>query len=85
MLLIALLSGETETGNVIPGLVVAVLGVIANTIFFFRYRKLSRMEHDAVLAVQSRLYGAKSLVDMRDRRAADGGPVAHVAGSGVSG
>jgi len=63
MLLIALLSGETETGNVIPGLVVAILGVIANTIFFFRYRKLSRMEHDAVLAVQSRLYGAKSLVD----------------------
>ena len=63
MLLIALLSGDTETGNVIPGLTIAVLGVIANTIFFFRYRKLSRMEQDAVLAVQSRLYGAKSLVD----------------------
>lgn len=63
MLLIALLASETETGNVIPGLTVAILGVIANTIFFFRYRKLSRIEHDAVLAVQSRLYGAKSLVD----------------------
>ena len=63
MLLIAVLSGDTETGNVIPGLTIAVLGVIANTIFFFRYRQLSRLEHSAVLAVQSRLYGAKSLVD----------------------
>lgn len=63
MLLIALLTAETETGNVIPGLTIAVLGVIANTIFFFRYRKLSRAEGNAVLAVQSRLYGAKSLVD----------------------
>jgi divalent metal cation (Fe/Co/Zn/Cd) transporter len=48
---------------VIPGLTIAILGVIANTIFFFRYRKLSQLEHNAVLAVQSRLYGAKSLVD----------------------
>lgn len=63
MLLIALLSEGSETGNVIPGLTIAVLGVIANTIFFFRYRKLSRLEGNAVLAVQSRLYGAKSLVD----------------------
>lgn len=63
MLLIALLAGETETGNVIPGLTIAVLGVIANTIFFFRYRRLSRLEGSAVLGVQSRLYGAKSLVD----------------------
>lgn len=64
MLLIALFAGETETGNVIPGLTIAVLGVIANTIFFFRYRKLSRLEDSGVLAVQSRLYGAKSLVDI---------------------
>ncbi|MBQ3011003.1 MAG: transporter, partial [Oscillospiraceae bacterium] len=42
MILIALLAGESETGNVIPGLTIAILGVIANTIFFFRYRKLSR-------------------------------------------
>lgn len=63
MLLIALLSTGSEKGNVIPGLTIAILGVIANTIFFFRYRKLSRLEHSAVLAVQSRLYGAKSLVD----------------------
>lgn len=63
MLLIALLAEETDKGNVIPGLTIAVLGVIANTIFFFRYRKLSRAEGNAVLAVQSRLYGAKSLVD----------------------
>lgn len=63
MLALALVSSEAETGNVIPGLCVALLGVVANTIFFFRYRSLSRLENSPVLAVQSRLYGAKSLVD----------------------
>ena len=42
MLLIALLGQESEQGNVIPGLCIAVLGVIANTIFWLRYRRLSR-------------------------------------------
>lgn len=64
MLLIALLGQETEQGNVIPGLCIAVLGVIANTIFWLRYRRLSRTQDNAILAVQSRLYRAKSLVDL---------------------
>ena len=63
MLLIALLSENTEKGNVIPGLVIAILGVIANTLFWLKYTKLSRQSHNAILAVQSRLYRAKSLVD----------------------
>lgn len=63
MLFIALFSGSTEKGNVIPGLTIAVLGVIANTIFWFRYAKLSRQTGSSILAVQSRLYRAKSLVD----------------------
>ena len=50
MLVLALISGETEKGNVIPGLTIALLGVIANTIFWRRY-------------TQARLYRAKSLVD----------------------
>jgi len=64
MLLIAVLSQSGEQGNVIPGLAVALLGVMANTFFWFRYRKLSRAQSSSILEVQSRLYRAKSLVDI---------------------
>lgn len=63
MLLIALLGGDSEKGNVIPGLVIALLGVTANSIFWLRYGALSRETGNAILAVQSRLYRAKTLVD----------------------
>ena len=63
MLFIALSSSNTETGNVIPGLVIAFMGVVVNSWFWFRYRKLNREKPNAILAVQSRLYGAKSVVD----------------------
>lgn len=63
MIALALLSEETEKGNVIPGLVIAVLGVIANTIFWQKYTRLNKAEPNAILAVQARLYRAKSLVD----------------------
>lgn len=63
MIAIALAGGSTEKGNVIPGLTIAVLGVIANTIFWRRYTRLDREEPNPILAVQARLYRAKSLVD----------------------
>lgn len=63
MLVLAFLSGNEEKGNVIPGLVIAILGVIANTIFWRKYTKLNKMEPNPILAVQARLYRAKSLVD----------------------
>lgn len=63
MLFIALFSPDTQKGNVIPGLVIAVLGVTTNSWFWLRYRKLNREKPDVILAVQSRLYRAKSLVD----------------------
>ena len=49
---------------VIPGLAIAVLGVIANSIFWAKYTRLNKAEPNAILAVQARLYRAKSLVDM---------------------
>lgn len=64
MLGLALFGSNSEDGNVVPGLVIAVLGVIANTIFWLRYAKLSRQTGNSILAVQSRLYRAKSLVDI---------------------
>ena len=40
-----------------------MLGVIANTIFWRKYSRLNRAEPNPILAVQARLYRAKSLVD----------------------
>ena len=64
MILIAFLSGSKDKGNVIPGLVIAVLGVITNSWFWFRYRSLDKVKPNAILAVQSKLYRAKSFVDI---------------------
>ena len=63
MLLLAFASENEDKGNVIPGLAIALLGVIANTIFWRKYTKLNRQEPNAIIAVQARLYRAKSLVD----------------------
>jgi divalent metal cation (Fe/Co/Zn/Cd) transporter len=53
MIALAFMSEASEKGNVIPGLSIGVMGVIANTIFWRRYARLNK----------ARLYRAKSLVD----------------------
>ena len=63
MLLVSFLYTTEEKGNVIFGLIIAVLGVITNTWFRIRYRMLDKANPNAILAVQSRLYSAKALVD----------------------
>lgn len=63
MIVLTILSEPEDKGNVIPGLTIAVLGVIANTIFWRRYTWLNKIEPNAIMAVQARLYRAKSLVD----------------------
>ena len=63
MIALTFLSETADKGNVIPGLSIAVLGVIANTIFCCKYTRLNKTEPNAILAVQARLYRAKSLVD----------------------
>ncbi len=63
MLAITFLPDGGQTGNVLPGLIIALLGVTANTCFWVRYRALNRARPNAILAVQSRLYRAKALVD----------------------
>ena len=64
MAVLAFAINNEDKGNVIPGLVIAVLGVIANSIFWVKYTRLNKAEPNAILAVQARLYRAKSLVDM---------------------
>lgn len=63
MILLAFLSDTADKGNVIPGLAIAVMGVIANTAFWIKYTHLNRKAPNAILQVQARLYRAKSLVD----------------------
>lgn len=61
---VVLFINSGDKGNVIPGLVIASIGAVANSLFWLRYRKLNRLEPNPILAVQSRLYRAKALVDM---------------------
>ena len=63
MIFIALFSENTDKGNVIPGLSIAVMGVIANSLFWRKYTKLSKETGNPILTVQARLYRAKTLVD----------------------
>ncbi len=63
MLLMTFFSRSNEKGNVIPGLIIAILGVVTNSWFWFRYSRLNKEKKDAILFVQSKLYRAKSLVD----------------------
>ncbi len=64
ILLSALYASDSGDGNVIPGLVIALLGVLTNTWFWLRYRLLNRRIPNGIFAVQSSLYRAKSLVDL---------------------
>ena len=63
MILLTLKSENEDKGNVIPGLAIAVLGVVANSMFWKKYTTLNKAEPNAILMVQSRLYRAKTLVD----------------------
>ena len=64
MAVLCFFNGNTEKGNVIPGLVIALLGVIANSIFWFRYSSLGRSAQNGILITQSKLYRAKTFVDL---------------------
>lgn len=63
MILIALIFPSEDKGNVIPGLVIAGLGVTANSIFWIRYKILGNKSLNTILITQSKLYRAKTFVD----------------------
>ena len=63
MAVLAFTMNNEDKGNVIPGLAIAVLGVIANSIFWIKYTRINQTEPNAIMAVQARLYRAKTLVD----------------------
>lgn len=64
MFIVTLLSEERDKGNVIPALVIALLGAATNIFFWRRYTSLYHRQGNSILGVQGRLYGAKSCVDV---------------------
>lgn len=63
ILYITLTSNNSEKGNVIPGLVISLLGVVVNSWFYIRYKVLNKEENNKIYQAQGKLYGAKALVD----------------------
>lgn len=63
MIIMAFASGTEDKGNVLPAFVIALFGVIANTLFWRKYSRLYAEQKNTILGVQARLYGAKSIVD----------------------
>lgn len=63
MIALALTSSSEEKGNVLPGLAIAVLGVVANSLFWIKYRRLGSESNNKILLTQSNLYRAKTFVD----------------------
>lgn len=51
------------SGNVIMGLVIAILGALTNSWFWWRYSHITREHYDSVVAGQQKLYRAKACVD----------------------
>ena len=64
MIVLALVSDGGSKGNVLPAFVIALFGAITNTLFWRKYTKLHSHNGNAILGVQARLYGAKSIVDV---------------------
>lgn len=52
------------SGNVIAGLIIAVLGLIVNSWFWRRYAVLTREQFNTVTSAQQKLYRAKASVDL---------------------
>lgn len=63
MILIAALFPSNDKSNVIPGLVIAILGVTVNSIFWIKYKVLGNKTNNEILNTQSKLYRAKTFVD----------------------
>jgi divalent metal cation (Fe/Co/Zn/Cd) transporter len=52
------------SGNVIMGLIIAVLGMLTNSWFWWRYRNMTGEQFDPVISGQQKLYRAKACVDL---------------------
>ncbi len=58
------LSSGSSAGKATLGLIIAILGLLTNTLFWVRYRRMTREMPDPVIGAQEVLYRAKSSVDL---------------------
>jgi divalent metal cation (Fe/Co/Zn/Cd) transporter len=65
MLIVAVsrLSAFEPGGNVYLGLTIAILGLVTNSYFYWRYTVMNREQYNSVIASQRDLYRAKAFVD----------------------
>ena len=63
MTVLALTAHTTDKGNVIPGLVIAIISASGNVVFWCKYERLGKKSSNPILMVQARLYRAKTLID----------------------
>ena len=64
MILLTVLSGREDKGNVVPALAIAILGAATNIFFWRRYTFFYKKQGNSILGVQARLFKAKSSVDV---------------------
>lgn len=57
-------ASHRPSGNVLPGLIIAGLGLAVNIYFWQRYRRMNKEQHNSITEAQSQLYRAKSLTDL---------------------
>ena len=63
MLVITFLIKHEDNGNVLPVLAITVYGGAINLMFWIRYSRLNKATRNGILAVQVRLYRAKTMID----------------------
>ena len=63
MAILTVTVSHEDKGNVVPGLVIAIISILGNMFFWYKYTSLNKSGENAILKVQSRLYRAKVLVD----------------------
>jgi len=61
---VARLFAYEASGSVLIGLIIAVLGLVTNSWFWLRYRRMNRERFEPVVAGQQSLYRAKAAVDL---------------------
>ena len=64
MIAIALTATADKEGHSVIGLIMPILGVVANSIFWIKYSRLGRETDNKILVVQGDLYRAKTFVDL---------------------
>ena len=64
MLVLGIFKQNEDKGSQIPSLIIALVGLTSNGIFWFKYRKMAKVTGDLLFKTQKSLYGGKIFVDL---------------------